>query len=164
MHRCRRIAIGIVLATVVSFPAHAWGRSQRNLSYRADQAWTSVVRLLRVDLGFEIVERDSDAHYLLFRYNSGETSHPGSLELVERTMENGIVGVTVIVSVPELPTYVELNLIDRLERKLRDEIGPPAQPARPVAANGPRPHEREDQAEDEEDEEREGEEETEDNE
>ena len=63
--------------------------------------------------------------FVLFRYENGEESHPGSLEIVERRLDDGRMGIRVIVSVPALPTYVEQNLIDRLERKLCEEVGPP---------------------------------------
>lgn len=103
----------------------ASARSQRDLAYRSELAWTTAVRLLRVDLGFQLVERDQEARFILFRYVEGEHAHPGSLEIVERALEDGRTGVRVIVSVPALPSYVELHLIDRLERKLRDEVGAP---------------------------------------
>lgn len=146
----KRVAFLVALSVVLLGTQSASARSQRNLSYRADQTWTSAVRLLRVDLGFELLERDADAHYVLFRYNDGEATHPGSIEIVERPMDSGITGVTVIVSIPAMPTYVELNLIDRLERKLRDEVGPPIQPPRPVISTGHRPAERQDEEADDE--------------
>ena len=122
-----RTLISGLLALCVSllFVSTAQARSQRNLAYRGEIAWTTAVRLLRVDMGFTLDERDSDARFVLFQYNDGEHRFPGSLEIVERQLEDGRLGVRVIVSVPAMPSYVELHLIDRLERKLRDEVGPP---------------------------------------
>lgn len=129
----RRIILffAIFLLITISLPAASFARSQRNLAYRADTTWTTAVRLLRVDMGFELIERDQEAHFVLFRYREGEHEHSASLEVVERSLEDGRLGVRIIVSVPAMPSYVELHLIDRLEQKLRDEVGPP--PPVPVA-------------------------------
>jgi hypothetical protein len=115
----------LVLGLVLFTSSIASARSQRNLAYGSDITWTTAVRLLRVDMGFQLTERDSDARFVLFQYSEGEHHFPGSLEIVERQLEDGRLGVRIIVSVPAMPSYVELNLIDRLERKLAEEVGPP---------------------------------------
>jgi len=99
--------------------------------------------LLRIDLGFEVVERDAEARYVIFRYSDGEHSFPATLEIAERPTNLGVPEVTVVISVPAQPTYVELHLLDRLERKLREEMGPPVQPTPP-----PRPAARPDRSHD----------------
>lgn len=124
-HTYLRIAVILALAAPLLRSAPAEARSQRSLPYRSDLAWSTAVRLLRVDMGFDLVERDQDAQFVLFRYTQGENSFPGSLEIVERRLEDGRVGARVVVSVPAMPSYVELHLIDRLERKLTEEVGPP---------------------------------------
>lgn len=146
------LSLGVFLTiAIATTPASA--RSQRNLAYRADQVWATSVRLLRVDLGFELLERDRDARYILFRYSDGEQEHAGSLEIVERTPDEGVLGVMIIVSIAAMPTYVELHLIDRLERKLREEVGPPIQPPRPVRTPEPDDDEEDEEDDDEDDEE-----------
>jgi hypothetical protein len=161
------IGFAVVVACALLRPGVAAARSQRNLEYRPDLAWTAAIRLLRVDLGFEIVERDPDARFVIFRYVDGNQSHPGTLEIAERPLEDGRTAVRVIVSVPALPSYVELNLIDRLERKLVEEIGVAPPPPRPSRARAQereqeerasrREEEREDSREGSEDEAEEGE-------
>lgn len=126
-------------------------RSQRNLAYRPDQTWTTAVRLLRIDMGFEIVERDPEARYIIFTYRQGAQTCTATLEIAERRSELGVEGVTVVVTVPSLPTYVELHLIDQLERKLRREVGTPIQLTPPPAP--PPPAEEEEEPEEEEEEE-----------
>ena len=115
----------VLIACSLSIPGRALARSHRDLPWSADQAWATAVRLLRVDLGFELVERDPDARFIMFRYTRGERQFPGSLEIVERRLDDGRSGVRVIIAVPAMPGYIEEDLIDRLERKLRDEVGPP---------------------------------------
>jgi hypothetical protein len=130
-----------VLFLVLVHAPDARARSQRNLPYRADQTWTTAVRLLRVDMGFEIVERDQEARFIIFTYRQGNQNCTATLEIAERLSELGIEGVSVVVSVPAMPTYIELHLIDELERKLRTEVGipihltPPEPPPPPARAN-----------------------------
>ncbi len=118
----------IAITLSILFVRPAFGRSHRDLAYQRTIIWNSVVRLLRVDLGFDLVERDQEAGYVLFRYVEGPRSHPGSLELVDRSLPDGRQGVRVVVSVPAMPTYIEQHIIDRLRRKLLEEIGPPMLP------------------------------------
>jgi hypothetical protein len=125
------IGLVAVMACVVSLPGVASARSQRNLDFRPDLTWTAALRLLRIDMGFELVERDAEARFVIFSYVDGNHSYPGTLEIAERPLDDGRSGVRVIVSVPSLPSYVELNLIDRLERKLVEEVGAPPPPPRP---------------------------------
>jgi hypothetical protein len=112
-------------AMIVASASQVQARSGRDLDYRAEVIWPAALRLLRVELGYSLVERDQEAKYLLFQYQQGPETYRGSLELVERRHEDGRRVVRVFVSLPTLPSYVELHLIDRLERKLRDEVGPP---------------------------------------
>jgi len=132
----RKITVSLVFSLVFAASGSAWAGSHRDLAYTSNQTWTSAVRLLRLDLGFDLSERDRDAGYVVFTYIEGEQSHTARLELIERTLTDGRQGVRVVVTVPSLPTYVELHLLDRLERKLRDEVGePPPRPSRRRAAS-----------------------------
>ena len=122
------VCLSVLVALLAPRPAAAL--AQRDIVWSLPQTWTSAIRLLRLDLGFEITERDRDAGFLLFRYVDGAQRHPGSLQMVERALPDGRTGVRVVVSVPEMPSYVEQHIIDRLERKLREEVGePPPVPA-----------------------------------
>lgn len=129
--RIATVGLVAVMACVAALPGVASARSQRNLDFRPELAWTAALRLLRIDMGFELVERDAEARFVIFSYVDGNHTYPGTLEIAERPLDDGRSGVRVIVSVPSLPSYVELNLIDRLERKLVEEIGAPLPPPRP---------------------------------
>jgi hypothetical protein len=87
------------------------------------------MRLVRVDLGLKVAEKDESAGYLLFDYVSSEAgrkSVPGSMEFV-RSKDGQ---VRVIVQIPKMPGYHEQVLVDSLARKLRSEYGePPKSPA-----------------------------------
>jgi len=118
----------VLLAAIMAFSWDAAARTQRDLPYGVSQAWTTAIRLLRLDLGYEVGERDRDAGFVLFTYLEGETRCPGTLEVVERQLSDGRTGVRVVVTIPAMPSYVEQVLIDRLLRKLRDELGAPLPP------------------------------------
>ena len=105
--------------------------------YTKAQTLSGALRLLRVDRGYEIVEKDVDAAYVLFRYplpgrkNAGN----GALEVVETAS-----GVKVFVQLAQMPAYHEALLRDALLKKLREDYGPPPPkptPAPPAKAKPP---------------------------
>ncbi len=113
----------------LAVPAPAGARITETLPWTFTQVFRTSVRLVRVDLGCDITERDEDAGYLTFDYESSGRRHPGSIEIIPG--EPGA-GVRVIVQIPSLPTYVERMVVNRLERKLRDEIGEPPERSAPT--------------------------------
>jgi hypothetical protein len=104
--------------------------------YTFDQTWGTAVRLLRVDMGLEITEKDQAHGYLLFKYTtmgSGQKVHTGSVEMVKSQRET----VRVTVQINSLPSYHEQLIIDKLARKLVSEYGdPPKRPDPPPAPPG----------------------------
>lgn len=127
------VAAGLA-ALVLGAPVPARARVSEALPWTFSQVFRTSVRLVRVDLGCAITERDEDAGYLTFDYESSGRLHHGSIEIVRG--EEGA-GVRVIVQLPTLPTYVERMVVNRLLRKLRDEVGEPARRAAPPAAAPP---------------------------
>ncbi len=114
-------------------PATAQARKQTDTRYRYEQVWSASLRLVRVDLRYPVDDQDSEAGFVLFQYRDGDRSYPGSIELV-RTEVDDAPCVRVVVQIPSMPSYIEQMLVDRLNRKLRDEFGepPPARPRRPA--------------------------------
>ncbi len=95
--------------------------------YTLSQNYSAALRLIRVDHGFEIVERDPDAAYIMFKYESHESGSrvtPGAIEMVPRRDH-----VQVFVKLPKMPRYHEEVMKTELERKLKEEYGEP--PERP---------------------------------
>jgi hypothetical protein len=91
--------------------------------YTFDQTYGTALRLLRVDQGFKILEKDRELGYVVFEYSSPEASgktHQGTLELVESKS-----GVHVTVQIPQMPQYHERVLVDALVKKLSSEHGDP---------------------------------------
>jgi hypothetical protein len=128
------IVVGAVLTAGAFFAlgdTDARAKSAYESSYGYDRTWNAGMRLVRVDLGLKIAEKDEGAGYLLFDYTSPESGKkpvPGSMEFV-RSKESG--AVRVIVQIPQMPGYHEQVLIDQLTRKMRAEYGDPPKKAPP---------------------------------
>jgi len=147
-------ALGIaVVALALLVPEGAGARRSDAHAYRFEQVWSSVIRLLRVDYGFPVRDRDRDIGFLLFDYTDRGRSHPGSLELVPFEADNGQPQIRVTLSIPAMPAYVERMVLDKLSRKLREDHG---EPLRPPRARPTPPAEDEEEETDEDSEEEEG--------
>jgi len=127
------VAIAIVLAS--SF-ADATATFESHYGY--SRTWNAAVRLVRVDNGWKITEKDDSSGYLLFEYRSPESnkSSPGSFELARGG--DGDDAVRVVVRLAQMPRYHEQLLLDALGAKMRREYGapPPSHPALPVTDGG----------------------------
>jgi hypothetical protein len=55
----------------------------------------------------------------------------GSIELVKRERDEMPV-ITAIIQVQGMPSYVEQMMLDKLARKLKDEVGDPLEPKKPA--------------------------------
>lgn len=128
----RRASWGLVVALAAScgllcaLPRPALARAEAEVRYTREQAFSAALRYLRVDLSYEVTEKDAQAAYLLFSFADPalqkKTGH-GSIELVQRDKL-----VRVLVNLPELPSYREELLKRGLLEKLRTEYGEPPEP------------------------------------
>lgn len=125
----RSIVLVFVAAMILTLaPAPAEARMSQTLGYRYDQVWRTTVRLIRVDLGYEIIEQDRDNGYVLFEYRFGGSRFPASVELINEDPEGARVRLQV--RVQRMP-QVERIVMNRLQRKLRDEFGRAQQTGEP---------------------------------
>lgn len=118
----------------------ARARVEANSGYSKAQTFSAALRYVRVDRGYEVVEKDPDSAYLLFRYPVPGRSNgaSGSVEVVDTTT-----GVKIYVQLPQLPAYHETVLRDGLLQKLREEYGEPPQkppPRSPPKSEGDAGH------------------------
>ena len=120
----------VMLAAGIFFAQSATARVGGNSEYSKAQTYSGALRYLRVDLGYEVVERDPDAAYLIFRYQppgQNKNNATGTVEIVDTDGH-----VKLFVQIPSMPEYHERVLRDGLIRKLRDEYGvPPPKPVPP---------------------------------
>jgi hypothetical protein len=123
-----------IAVALVAFPeSSATAKSAYDSGYGFDRTWNAGLRLIRVDLGLKVTEKDDTNGYLLFVYESpesGQKAVPGSMEFIKG--KDG--QVRVVVQIAQMPGYHEQVLVDSLSRKLRNEYGdPPKKPPMPAA-------------------------------
>jgi hypothetical protein len=108
---------------LVSTASAAWARAEAEVGYTREQVFSAALRYLRVDLAYEVTEKDPDAAYLLFSFAAPELQRKvarGSIEVIQRQRT-----VRLLVNLPDLPTYREEVLKGGLLEKLRTEYGEP---------------------------------------
>ena len=118
-----QILAGILLAALILCTHSATARVGGACEYSKAQTYSGALRYLRVDLGYEVTERDPDAAYLIFRYllpGQGKATATGTVEIVDADGH-----VKLFVQIPTMPEYHERVLRDGLVRKLHDEYGIP---------------------------------------
>ena len=117
---------------LTAFAPGADARVDGSSSYTKAQTYSGALRYVRVDMGYEVVEKDPEAAYLIFKYaapgGAKGSTVTGTLEVIEASG-----GVRLFVSLPRMPEYYERVFRDGLLKKLRDEYGaPPAVAKKPA--------------------------------
>jgi hypothetical protein len=128
-------AVGFGLGLARAEPANA--RSEKMLAYTRADAWATAVRFLRVDEHLKLVEKDADAGYVLFELREDRKTFSGSLEVID-TVKDGRHVVRFVIAIEDRPAWIEIEMLNRLERKLRSELGSPA-PAPTPKKDDPKP-------------------------
>lgn len=129
---------GFVLALVLLASAgDANARSEKTLAYQREQAWPAAVRFLRVDARLTVIEKDAEAGYVLFEYKEDKKTFRGSLEVID-VVKDGRKLVRFVIQIEDRPTWVEVEMLTKLERKLRAELGAPAPAPTPAPKDPPR--------------------------
>ncbi|MFT3699306.1 MAG: hypothetical protein QM831_39525 [Kofleriaceae bacterium] len=118
----RRLLIALALCGASS-PALA--RSQKTLAYPRPESFSTAVRFVRVDEGLKLVEKDVDAGYILFELHEEKKTFRGSLEVID-VLQDGRHAVRFVMTIEDRPEWQELDMLNRLEKKLRAELGAPA--------------------------------------
>jgi hypothetical protein len=124
--------LGPAIALFVASGAEA--RSEAEARSSKAQSFSAALRNLRVDLDYEVLEKDAEAAYLIFKYDvpGQRQSSTGTMEIVA-----GEDRVRIYVKLPKMPEYHERVLRDGLMRKLREEYGEPPPPKRAPSKEPP---------------------------
>jgi hypothetical protein len=117
-----------VAAGIAATAGSASAKATYESPYGFDRTWNAALRLVRVDNGWKVTEKEETSGYILFEYRPPESSKasPGSVELVKPRETDG--AVSVLVQLPQMPHYHEQVILDGLASKMRREYGDP--PAR----------------------------------
>ncbi len=141
--------LAALLLTLATSAADA--RSEKTLAYQRDQAWPAAVRFLRIEARLKIIEKDADAGFVIFEYREDNKTFRGSLEVIDIVKE-GRKLVRFVIQIEDRPSWVEVEMLTKLERKLRSELGNPAPaptPKEPPPASGePKPPKSDDKPKD----------------
>jgi hypothetical protein len=131
-----RASLALAATALVSALVYAGSveaKSSFDSPYTLAQTYNAALRMVRVDLGLAITERDPGAAYLLFDYKSSESGQrvvPGSIEMLDSGRS-----IKVVIQLSQMPRYHEQVMSDLLAKKLRDEYGEPA--PRPAKRDAP---------------------------
>ncbi len=125
-------AFAIVSALQFAAPSAAHARTERSFGYSATSVFGTTVRFLRVNEGVKVIEKDADAGYILFELVDGKRSFRGSIEVLA-VEKDGRNMVRFVIQIADQPSYIEMAMMERLERKLHDELGMPVSaPSKPA--------------------------------
>jgi hypothetical protein len=129
----RAVCCALLWLSVALVPARAHAAATVELRYTRAQIFSGALRYLRIDLGYEITEKDDTAAYLLFRYVPQGMNEPtfGAIEIVQVSD-----GVKLSVKLPKLPSYHEAMIRDGLLLKLKTDYGGEPDPKRPSKDEG----------------------------
>ena len=100
-------------------------RSEKTLAYSRDQAWPAAVRFLVVDERVKVTDKDENAGYVLFELRDDGKTFRGSLELIVVDIDDRRL-VRFVAQIQDRPSYLEVKMLERLEHKLRVELGSPS--------------------------------------
>jgi hypothetical protein len=136
---CGAICAIVVAATIAATAPGADAKSTYESPYGYMRTWNAAMRLVRVDNGWKVTEKDETNGYLLFEYSSAEggKTTAGSIELVRGHDPDD--AVRVLVHLPQMPHYHEQVVLDALVSKMRREYGDPPEhrPAPPPPRETP---------------------------
>ena len=137
-----RLRPWVLLLAVLLWPSLGSAKRTQDFGHTYEQVWRSAIRLIRVDQGFPIRDRDKDVGYFMFDYQDNGRGHPGSVEVVEVGKTGA---VKVVIQIPSMPSYIERMLLDKLKRKLDTDYGePPKRREKTPSAEEPDERENED--------------------
>jgi hypothetical protein len=123
-------ALACGVAAAIVFTGHpAEAEVTYDSAYGFERTWNSALRLVRVDMGCKITEKDDQSGYLMFEYHpadGGKKVSTGTMQFIRSHDKNG--PVRLVIQLPQMPRYHEQVLLDALIRKMRAEYGEPPQP------------------------------------
>jgi hypothetical protein len=122
--RSALVAAVIAISLAMSH-RHAEARTERQFRYEPTKVWSTALRFVRVNENLAVIEKDADAGFILFELREEKKIFRGSVEILTVT-ESGRTSVRFVIQIADRPSYVEIAMMDRLERKLRDELGAPS--------------------------------------
>ncbi|RJO66478.1 MAG: hypothetical protein C4523_12390 [Myxococcales bacterium] len=121
----RRILVIVIVAalSLMLCEIPLWAKSRDRVAESFDVLWSAAVRLIRVDKNWKIVDKDKETGFIIFEYQSKESSSQASVEILKDAApeEKNVSRFVVQVSIPSASSIEERLLIDELKRKIQEE-------------------------------------------
>ncbi len=115
----------MLFCLLLTLPVPAAARSEgRTLTYQRDHVWPTAVRFLVVDEKAKVIDKDPDAGYVLFELKEDNKTFRGSLEIIT-VLIDGQQNLKFSINLVDRPLWREAGMVERLEKKLRNELGTP---------------------------------------
>ncbi len=130
--------VAVVAAGLFALAQPAEARSTFDSGYGFERTYNAALRLVRLDMGLKVTEKDDKSGYFVFDYRATDTGNKissGSIEFIRSPEADA--PIRVIVQLPQMPRYHEQVLVDSLIRKMRQDYGDP--PERPKTPRAPPP-------------------------
>lgn len=129
----------VLALLIMGSGGEALAKSQKNFTYKYGTIWSTAVRLIRVDNGYKITEKDKENGYMLFTFRGkGSVKHcAATMEIMSVKGPGGHPQIRVQLRIAHHPSYFEVQLLDALERKLIEEQGSPPPSTRPGKKDKP---------------------------
>lgn len=123
----RRLLANLVVSVslVAALATAAGARSDKTLAYTRENVWPTAVRFLVVDEKVKVTDKDGDAGYVLFELKDEGKTYRGSLEVMT-VVRDKRTSVRFVLQIADRPEWMEVAMLNRLERKLRTELGSPS--------------------------------------
>jgi hypothetical protein len=122
---------GLLLAPTLLSSSSANAKTSQKIAHSYERVWPSAVRFVRIDEGMKIIEKDADTGYVLFELKDEGKRFQGSIEVIRHTDRDERKMVELVVRIQKRPSYMEHAMLDRLIRKLQEELGRPRPGKRP---------------------------------
>jgi hypothetical protein len=119
----RLLAALALVAITLTHASPGVAKSTHESAYTYQQTFGTALRLVKVDLDLEVTETNGEWGYFLFLYSSresGKRKNRGSFSFVRRGQKDHVV-----LQIPQMPSYHERVIMEKLTRKLADEHGTP---------------------------------------
>ena len=116
----------LVVAAITMTALGADAKSSYESPYGFEPTWNAALRLVRVDNGWNVTEKDEAGGYLLFAHKSADRAKatPGSLELVRG--QSADAPIRVVVQIPEMPPVSRASTYRRALREDAPRVRRPA--------------------------------------
>ena len=114
-----------VMALLLFLSVDSFAKIKGEVKAEKEFLWSTLVRFIRVDCNYKIIEKDMDGGYLIFQYKDASKGKPACRSTVEIIPDSNPQkksgGVTLQVSIPCAGMVQEKLIIDGLQKKIEEE-------------------------------------------